>query len=451
MSSREFAYIDSMPRRLTTRYSPAIRPAFSTRRVSAPIRLYQGDLQVMVRGEARTACGRLWWEWLPEPRVRICAEGDGLFAVEWDLEVRLPGFLEPLKGRVTRKNLHGYLEGTVSRWVRHDGSPLRRLVFHLANFPNFIGSDFTDRRRRTHVRGQLTFATDGWRVVIQRTLNPELIADIEQERGYGITHVGQLSRADGSPFTPEECEPVLEALGWYLSFARGGFTFPLLRVGYTGRKKVLLDYRPCRASAGWHKGWMPLHQATRIEHTFADFYRKFQDPDWNEALRVCINWLVDSGEASTVDAGLVMAQFAVEGLAAQRYFRSSSGIPAKQYDGLRAAEKLRLMLSQCSIPATLPAELTNLQDGVHNYGWKDGPQAVTELRNAVAHAKLHKLTRLSVAGRWEAAALTRWYVEMILLKVLGYAGPVHILWKHKAVGDAEDPPWLQPGPTLHPG
>jgi len=60
----------------------------------------------------------------------------------------------------------------------------------------------------------------------------------------------------------------------------------------------------------------------------------------------------------------------------------------KGYENLPAMDKLRLLLSICGIPAAIPASLSKLAAAAKakENQWKDGPQALTEVRNALVHS-----------------------------------------------------------------
>ena len=64
---------------------------------------------------------------------------------------------------------------------------------------------------------------------------------LEATGGYSFTHVGQLTRIDGSAFAVHQAEKILESLRVFLSFARG--VLPPLSVGeITLRLYAALNY-----------------------------------------------------------------------------------------------------------------------------------------------------------------------------------------------------------------
>jgi hypothetical protein len=56
---------------------------------------------------------------------------------------------------------------------------------------------------------------------------------------------------------------------------------------------------------------------------------------------------------------------------------------------------------------------------------EDGPEAITRIRNLASHPtkqNLQKLHNYARGVRFEAWQLTLWYVEMVILKLLGHNG-----------------------------
>ena len=75
-------------------------------------------------------------------------------------------------------------------------------------------------------------------------------------------------------------------------------------------------------------------------------------------------------------------------------------------------------LKKLNIESDLPNSCKKLKE-VKN--WKNGPHALTEVRNDLVHPK-EKLGNLSHYVHHEAWNLGQWYIEMMLLNKLGYEG-----------------------------
>ena len=80
-----------------------------------------------------------------------------------------------------------------------------------------------------------------------------------------------------------------------------------------------------------------------------------------------------------------------------------------------------------------------------------GPQLVTKVRNTIIHPNDKNRNVLaeweknySVSGsdiRWETHRLFRWYITLVLLRMIGYTGGYANRLTHHKVGQVEPVPW----------
>ena len=82
-----------------------------------------------------------------------------------------------------------------------------------------------------------------------------------------------------------------------------------------------------------------------------------------------------------------------------------------------AAQRIRGMLSRMNIPATIGGQLDQLREIAAQFDW-DGPEAVTEIRNSLAHPARRK----GNGAAFEASQLAMWYLEMALLYLFEFKG-----------------------------
>ncbi|WP_039962290.1 MULTISPECIES: hypothetical protein [Kamptonema] len=90
---------------------------------------------------------------------------------------------------------------------------------------------------------------------------------------------------------------------------------------------------------------------------------------------------------------------------------------------LPAADEVKLLLSYLGIDLKIPDRLTNLIQLANRQNWVDGPQAITEIRNAIVHPNpksRHKGCGASKETRAEAWSLGLKYLELALLKLFDY-------------------------------
>jgi len=115
---------------------------------------------------------------------------------------------------------------------------------------------------------------------------------------------------------------------------------------------------------------------------------------------------------------------------------------------LAAAARLRLLLQWARIPIDVPADFTRLLRRRAAFLPPDsaGPEVVFEIRNKLVHPP-----RSLRDPEWphpeelvEAWQLATWYLELAILKVLGYTGPHTSRLKMTGwVGETEPVPWTE--------
>jgi len=134
----------------------------------------------------------------------------------------------------------------------------------------------------------------------------------------------------------------------------------------------------------------------------------------------------------------VLSQVGLE-LLAWKLFADGSDVKLDQFDKLPAADKLRLLLDKAKIPQAIPSELEDLARAAKANNWRDGPQALTEIRNGIVHGqKLEKVLRLSIDVRRDIWVLGLWYLELTLLWLMRYSG---LYVNRCASGKYELVPW----------
>ena len=121
------------------------------------------------------------------------------------------------------------VEGRVGRIEFGETGGCTRIRFHLPNFLFFNGAPVRDAPGSFSSQRAL-LEHGAFRVSIDRAMpfGDQIEKEIARDGGYAITHVGTVERIDGSVFSLNEIDPLLDCLGHYLSFCRGSWTYPVL-------------------------------------------------------------------------------------------------------------------------------------------------------------------------------------------------------------------------------
>src|SRR4029077_16468527 len=96
-------------------------------------------------------------------------------------------------------------------------------------------------------------------------------------------------------------------------------------------------------------------------------------------------------------------------------------------------------------PIAIPKRLEQLILLKNRNSWTDGPKTLIEMRHRVAHPQVTS-PRLSVPARVEGWLLMTWYIELVILALIGYDGTYrNRLRREMWVGQVDPVPWRQPG------
>ncbi|WP_209401253.1 hypothetical protein [Pseudozobellia sp. WGM2] len=96
--------------------------------------------------------------------------------------------------------------------------------------------------------------------------------------------------------------------------------------------------------------------------------------------------------------------------------------PGRDIQGLTAANKIRTILAQSTIPFQVPNHFSSLE-AIIDQNVSDGPDAIVLIRNAFVHSQKKnriKIQNISIHARIEAIKLALWYVELSILNILKY-------------------------------
>lgn len=418
-----------------------IRPRYPIRRANKGAVVFSGMIGFDDDGGTAEARGRLLLSWLPDPRLEFVV--DSFLVLERpEMQVRIRGATRPARALLSRAQLatlgktysRGFLAEQLTRGPE-DG--LHSVVFHLANFPEYRGDRVRGRHGVTFAR--TTLHADNWVIDIDCVEGSEAVTEeLRAAGGYALTHVGTVTLADGGAFNGREALEVLEALGYFLSFAISSPTQPFLLVGLDAEDRVRwrtyepLGVRRFSPRPSWFVGSDPSCLRSGMD----GLWKRWASSDDREVAMRAIYLHIDAS-ARGVEPGLVVAQAALELMAWQTLVIERRSLSQVGFDALTAADRLRLLLAGCAIPLDVPPELAELASHAKGASPSDGPEALTQLRNRWVHPP--RRGRLTRGGeeRVQAWTLALWYSDLVLLHWLGHRG----IYTSRLSGTVETVPW----------
>jgi hypothetical protein len=423
-----------------------LQPIYSSPEVNQAVGLYAGPLQLKQDDLEVTGTGVVQLEWLPRPRfwfhlhpgdvaekrvglsprwVSIAKAVLRLVATSQEVEVQVTRIRVVSRDAKEGPSISGVLESVNLGSERGISS----LVFHVVNFRDYHGSRVRDEPFTSTWDGRAIVEAGLWRVTLDKVrFASPVFEELKQVSGYAITHVGKLERVDGGEFNVEESDKIMEALFRYLSFCRGFWVGPMLSIGIdASNNRVFEQWRAVKLERWRHlDSWFSDFCTDGLVGGFPGFLKRWQDETWNEPLLLALHWYGEANmSAGGVEGSVILAQAAFEVLAWTLLVEDKQVLSEDGFQKIPAMDKLRLLIADCGMRLGIPASLPLLTDIAKAENWKDGPQALTEFRNALVHSNPKKRKKVLGAGTdlgHEAWELSLWYLELVLLRLFGYQG-----------------------------
>jgi hypothetical protein len=423
-----------------------LKPIYSTTNPNNNINLYNGRLEITQGGSTFTGEGVVQLEWLPRPRFWFHFHHGGDAQERFDLlsapdlsgaVLRLVDTSQDADAVVTRTRFFAVggetderpaISGIINNYI-YSSNNIAGLIFHVANFRDYHGSMIRSESSTSVWDGRAVFQAGDWRITLDKNQGGSpFFEELKATGGYAITHVGKLERIDGGAFSADDVDTVREALYRYLSFCSGIWSAPILLVGFDASgNRVFEEWRAPKVER-WRNvaSWFNDFSVDGLVAGFPGFLERWRDETWNEPLLLALHWYGEANmSAGGVEGSLILAQAAFEVLAWTLLVEDKQVLSEDGFQKLPAMDKLRLLISDCGIPLGIPSSLSLLAAIAKAENWKDGPQALTELRNALVHSnpkKRKKVLGADIRVRHEASDLSLWYLELILLKIFDYNG-----------------------------
>jgi hypothetical protein len=326
------------------------------------------------------------------------------------------------------------------------------VAFHVTNFHQFIGAtsrgeieDKSDGEFSVDlIHGRISFEADGWKITLDaHSSTVHLVQELKDISGNAITHVGRIARVDDTEFRPHEVKAMLSILSDYLSFARGAYCPPILCVGFNAQnERVWEDWTvPKMDSWSQRDSWFPTNNVKAFEATYPEFVRLRKEPDFGNQLSLAVEWYVQANRDALVDTAIVLSQVALELLAYAVIDDRERRIDPGTFKLMPAADKIRLLLWWAGISLDIPASKLELLRiaGQSERQWRDGPQAITVLRNCTVHPnEWGRQVGVSVEAKIETRDVGLWYLDLCLLKLMNYKGQ----YRNRCSNAIESVPWM---------
>ena len=446
--------------------------------VNVPILLHQGRFRLQSGEQVVEGPGSARLLWLPSPGIEVEVETNYAWIDLDTVMVELPGF-ETESGIVLSTTLgpKRQIRAFISKMESNCDQRLVSVGFQLVNFTDTITPGLFaapgDPTTLTHERGQakrlldrggaITCSTvrlghDGWQVsLVSVHDSADVYKSLKSSGGYRFTHVGRLTKVDGSAFTADRATTILQLLTAFLTFARGAACSIPIRWGHGTTGEVAWRQFGSPVVDRWAHGqttWFDKHQGSLLTEIFDAFCRMNNDSTLREPLAIALSWYrYCNTRSSGMEGSIVLGMAALDLLSALIVAGRNRKMSAAKHDSLFATDKLRVLLQALNVPAGIPPRFKALTTFAANNGKSDSCEALTALRNGFVHSKeARRKVVFGADGRaatFDAWRLSLWYQELALLHLLGHQGSyANRTIEERWVGQIEPVPWSGSGVSI---
>jgi len=412
--------------------------------------------------EIKVDDAELWLCFFPRPRVEIKGMFIATKAVfnalgsqkiinlyHSDGSVEIPGICTKYEIKIGKNEIFmtWFITPVPFNLKEKNAKSIKYFVFHLFNFVDLIGArrNFEYFEDKGHLIHYLDFIWKDWKVEIRSLYGKkETYNTLEEDGGFALTHVGYVRESNGKSFSINKAEYFLNALRYFLSFARGFWCYPILCAGFDkhGDKKWRAWDSPREP---WQNplSWFDPQHPDQLINLFPGFMDKCQVESWRDTFREVIYWYLNSNNSYRgIDAGIILTQAAIERLSFEYAVQSKKLITVDGFNKIWASDKFRILFSSLDIPIEIPSCLTNLiklsKDS--QIKWIDAPHALTEVRNSLVHPQKKPRNKFK-SIYFETWKLGLWYLELSILRLCGYEGTYSNRLTAQMAGQVEKVPW----------
>ncbi len=304
--------------------------------------------------------------------------------------------------------------------------------------------------------GRLEATGDGWIVTIDRRAEMDRAAwtELRDLGGHRFTHVGRVTRGDGSRFTGAQAFAVLNRVRLALNLALGRRTSCALPVGWRAGRPIWCRWRTAPVDAYRTIGssstrWLDSTIAYQQIQTLLSLVLDFTGDDANlKALQPALAYHVAANVDVDVELTVSIPVSALQLLSYYRFVSQRQTLSRNGWEALAAEGQVRLLLDDmqvdCGTIAPQFSHLKDARDRLARHGkTRDALGVVIKMRNVVTHPARDLPADFEVYEWAEAGMHARYWLALALLNTVGYRGDVAAVLEADPqwIGQLRKPPW----------
>ena len=401
----------------------------------------------------------------------------------------ISGFSEEIPAIVTQSELLPSVFGLKVRGifkknaVRSTGATAEKLVFHLVNFPDYIGQSIHYEKdvKICAYRGRISLENDQWSGVIDFIPeSKEWRKEQERNGGFYISHVGEIRPKNGQYLDESQLISIYSNLQYLLGFCAGTWVGPVFPQGVREDEIVWEQFASWKLGSGKKAStWMPTKKSISEFNLFAGFMDRINDSVSGQALKDAISWYIEANKPEmTNEQRIILIQIALETLYSAYCDDGESkknnkernkkiknilneAIKPNIKEEVRinhiqialqmfndkekgSKEKIRNILDKFKVPNDIPEYLIEVSEILRNC--KNASDILVKTRHALVHSSeennIKKISKLKGTHLHDIAQMGIGFIELMILGICNYEGTFAKRVRDGGKGDNEiSVPW----------
>ncbi len=343
---------------------------------------------------------------------------------------------------VTIKKIDNFfIKGYINEnYIKSKDTSVDYIYFNIINLDKLPG--YLIEHKDKMFAGRIEFETTDYEIIIDKRYDytKELKEILKSKNGFITTHIGRIKRKDNSSFKTKNIIDLLEKISYALSFLCARRIGISIVNGYTND---INTYRLCIKDIIMPYNFLPSWSDTISNHNNIEKYmnlimKKLEDDYNNLALKRVIDWYIESISNLTIENNIISIQIALETLSYIILVQEEKKLSNDEFDNNTAINNIRMLLESCKLNNN--KELMVFDDKIKER-FNDGIELIIYLRNKIVHPARKDKIYLSYEDVWNIIQIGTRYIELIILKFIGYKGEYSNRLKDRYFGQVERVPW----------
>jgi hypothetical protein len=431
-----------------------------TEYMSAPnekINIYKGRFSLKDDETDITCHGELNFHWYPRSGVHFEGQAEELTLFQFKLFGKLNGVNLLIDNKIIGEVIISYtvlnpapkFRGLFKyHCVFGDISiPVNVVRFSIPNLKSFLGEPirYPSASELLISSARIVLETPKYSISIDKSSSFDASNDLLKEKGgYMLLCSGELvSRSKRIKF--EESKNILECLQFFLSFINGSKTAPLFIRG-RDMDQVIWRNDTDAIVQQYVNGisWTDRQAITDFRNIWLSFAQLWADGQGRDFLKKTIHWYTEANYSPVFsESMIILAQTGLELIFNWFLIEQQKIIIGSDATSLSASNKIRLLIRELKISLAIPEGLKEL---ALQKQFKDGPDALVQIRNAIVHGNYEKRKKLNSYPAmviFQVHQLGIWYLELAVLLILKYEGKYHNRTTGRGKNSVDKVPWAK--------